>query len=312
MTHHETLTTEPQFIAIGKLEKSPLNVRRTVRKDGLDELKASILAHGLLQNLVVTAAGDGTYRVIAGGRRLEALRCLLAEGRLPDHFAVPCQIVSEEYAQEMSLAENTIRLAMHPADQFEAFAGLIDNGQTAAQVAERFGVEESLVVKRMKLARVAPDLLKAYRDDDITLECLMAFAITDDRKRQMKVYKSLHGWQKTDPGHIRACLTEKMIDAGSKLALFVGVDAYTAAGGTSRADLFGDGVYLEKPALLHKLAAAKLAGIREHLETEGWGWIEIDPERDWDTINRCGRLQPMLIDAPHKLVAERERSRPTS
>ncbi len=56
----------------------------------------------------------------------------------------------------MSLAENTVRLAMHPADQFEAFAALIDQGESAADVAQRFGVEESLVLKRMKLARVAP------------------------------------------------------------------------------------------------------------------------------------------------------------
>ena len=45
-----------------------------------------------------------------------------------------------------------------------------------------------------------------------------------------------------------------MVEAGSKLARFVGLDAYAAAGGTSRTDLFGDEVYLEKPALLHRLA----------------------------------------------------------
>ena len=55
---------------------------------------------------------------------------------------MPCQIVADEHAFEMSLAENTVRLAMHPADQFEAFAELIGKGQTAAQVAVRFGVEE--------------------------------------------------------------------------------------------------------------------------------------------------------------------------
>ncbi|MGV2336354.1 MAG UNVERIFIED_CONTAM: hypothetical protein LVR18_20350 [Planctomycetaceae bacterium] len=55
----------------------------------------------------------------------------------------------------MSLAENVIRQAMHPADQFDAFASLIEQGKSAAEVASRFGVEESIVLKRMKLARVA-------------------------------------------------------------------------------------------------------------------------------------------------------------
>src|SRR5438128_4616710 len=188
----ENTTTQPQLIAVNQLEKSPFNARRTVANAGMDELKASLLAHGLMQNLVVTDAGDGAFRVIAGARRLEAIRSLQAEGKLPEDFAVPCQIVTEEHALEMSLAENTVRLAMHPADQFEAFAALIDQGESAADVASRFGVEESLVLKRMKLARVAPQLLAEYRSEGMTLECLMAFTVTDDHRPQLKVFKSLH------------------------------------------------------------------------------------------------------------------------
>lgn len=302
MTYIQCTPTQPQLIAVNRLEKSPLNARRTAAKLGKEELKASLLAHGLMQNLVVTEQGNGAYRVIAGGRRLEAIHALQAEGKLPEDFAVPCQIVTEEHALEMSLAENTVRLAMHPADQFEAFAALIDRGESAADVAARFGVEEGLVLKRMKLARIAPQLLKEYCDDGITLECLMAFTVTDDHRRQLKVFKSLQGWQKNDPSSIRAALTEKLIEAGSKLARFVGVEAYVAAGGSTRADLFGEEVYLEKPALLHKLAERKLDGIRTELEAEGWGWIEINPERDWEIVNRCGRLTPQLIGAPAELL----------
>ena len=298
----ENTTVQPRLIAVSNLEKSPLNARRTVRPDGFGELKASILAHGLMQNLVVTDAGDGAFLVIAGGRRLEAIRSLQAEDKLPEDFAVPCQVVTEIHAQEMSLAENTIRLAMHPADQFVTFAELIDKGQTAAEVAERLGIEESLVHKRMKLARVAPDLLEVYRQDGMTLECLMAFTVTDDHRRQLKVFKSLQDWQKDDPSVIRNALTEKMVDASSKLALFVGLDAYTAAGGSSRADLFSEEVYLEKPALLNRLAEKKLDGIRRELEAEGWNWIEINPERDSTLVNRCTRIPPQLIDAPSELL----------
>lgn len=298
----ENTSTQPRLIAVSKLEKSPLNARRSVPKMGMDELKASVLAHGLMQNLVVTDAGDGVFRVIAGGRRLEALRLLQAEGKLPEDFAVPCQVVADEHGLEMSLAENTVRLAMHPADEFEAFAALIDKGDTASQVAERFGVDESHVLKRMKLARVAPQLLQEYRDEGITLESLMAFTVTDDHRRQLKVFKSLQDWQKNDPSEIRAALTEKFIVASSKLALFVGIDAYTAAGGPTRSDLFGDEVYLEKPALLHKLAEQKLATIRKEVEAEGWGWIDINPERDHQLIYRCERIKPRLMNAPPELI----------
>jgi|SRR5579883_1759037 len=302
MTYIQRTPTQPQLIAVNRLEKSPLNARKTQVTIGMEELKASLLAHGLMQNLVVTDQGDGTYRVIAGGRRLEAIHSLQTEGKLPDDFAVPCQIVTAEHALEMSLAENTVRLAMHPADQFEAFAALIEQGQSAAEVAHRFGVEESLVLKRMKLARVAPELLAEYRSEGMTLECLMAYTLTDDHRKQLKVFKSLQSWQKDDPDAIRAALTEKMVEASDKLARFVGLDAYVAAGGSTHADLFSEEVYLEKPALLHKLAGEKLESIRREMEAEGWVWVEINPERDYDAIHRCGRLKPQLIGVPAELI----------
>jgi ParB family transcriptional regulator, chromosome partitioning protein len=302
MTYIQCTPEQPQLIAVNRLEKSPLNARRTVAKIGMDELKASLLAHGLMQNLVVTDKCDGMYRVIAGGRRLEAIHSLQAEGKLPEDFAVPCQIVTEQHAREMSLAENTVRLAMHPADQFEAFAALIDQGESASDVAVRFGVEESFVLKRMKLARVAPELLAEHRADAMSLECLMAYTITDDHRRQMKVFNSLQGWQKEKPKEIRSALTEKMVESSDKLARFVGLEVYRDAGGSTRADLFGNEVFLEKPALLQKLAEEKLGSIRKELQREGWDWVEINPERNYDAIHRCGRLKPQLMEVPAELV----------
>ena len=79
MTHNESVNT--QLIAVGKLEKSTLNVRKTLTQASIDEMKASILSHGLIQNLNVTAAGDGAYHVAAGGRRLAALRRIAGRGQ---------------------------------------------------------------------------------------------------------------------------------------------------------------------------------------------------------------------------------------
>jgi ParB family chromosome partitioning protein len=93
-----------------------------------------------------------------------------------------------------------------------------------------------------------------------------------------------------------------MIESSDKLARFVGLDAYVEAGGSTRADLFGEEVYLDKPALLNKLAEQKLSGIRKELEAEGWAWVEINPERDYDAIHRCGRIKPQLIGVPAELV----------
>jgi ParB family transcriptional regulator, chromosome partitioning protein len=295
-----------QLIEINKLEKSPQNARRTVAKGAAEDLMASIIAHGILHNLVVTEGDGGMYRVTDGGRRLEALKALQKDGKLPADYAVPCQVRGEEDALETSLAANTVRLAMHPADEFEAFAKLAAGGHTPEQIAERFGKTARHVEQRLKLGNVDPRLLKEYRAENLTLECLTAFAITDDRKRQMKVYRSLNDSRTLNPRSIRETLTETMAEADSKLAKFVGLDTYREAGGTTQSDLFSEAVYLENPELLNDLAVARLAAVRLELETERWGWIEVSPERDWSVVSACGRIHPQPVDVPAELLEQRQ------
>ena len=65
----------------------------------------------------------GKYAVVAGGRRLAALQLRAGEGKIDATYAVPCQTLGSGVdAAEISLAENVLREAMHPADEFEASA----------------------------------------------------------------------------------------------------------------------------------------------------------------------------------------------
>ena len=83
-------------------------------------------------------------------------------------------------AEEISLTENVQREAMHPADEFEAFRALTDAGTPPADIAARFGVTEAVVQKRLRLARVSPTLLEAFRRGEMTLQHVMAFTLSDD------------------------------------------------------------------------------------------------------------------------------------
>ncbi len=58
-------------IALNKLDADPKNVRKTYTKESIESLSASILANGVIQNLVVRKASKGRYLVTAGGRRLQ-------------------------------------------------------------------------------------------------------------------------------------------------------------------------------------------------------------------------------------------------
>src|SRR5581483_9472260 len=92
--------------------------------------------------------------------------------------------------REISLAENDIRAAMHPADQFIAFRELVDSGKPVEDEAAHFGVSPLVVARRLKLANVHPSFIELYRAKKVTLEQLMALTISDDHERQQKVWRS--------------------------------------------------------------------------------------------------------------------------
>jgi ParB family chromosome partitioning protein len=137
----------------------------------------------------VTKATKGDkHQVIAGGRRLAALTKLAKEKAIPKTFDVPCRVIDAEVSAESSLAENIIRQAMHPADQFTAFQQLVADGLGFEEIAARFGVTATTVRQRLKLANVAPRLFELYRTDEINLDQLMALAVTDNHAAQERVW----------------------------------------------------------------------------------------------------------------------------
>jgi len=150
--------TLPTSIPLNKLTAWNGNVRKTAGADtAMAELAASIASHGLLQSLVVRKGKRDTYAVVAGGRRLAALQSLAESGTIASDYAVSCTVIADDAnATEISLAENAVREQMNPADQFEVFRDLIDKGLSIADVAARFGVTDTVVEKRLKLARVSP------------------------------------------------------------------------------------------------------------------------------------------------------------
>ncbi|WP_053080217.1 ParB/Srx family N-terminal domain-containing protein [Methylobacterium variabile] len=119
---------ETKSIPLNRLVLWEGNVRKTAADTGLDELAASIEAHGLLNPLTVGGQFRKKHHVIAGGRRLRALNALAQAGRLPKDWAVPCVVAADADHAELSLAENVVRVAMHPADQFEAWRTLAEQG----------------------------------------------------------------------------------------------------------------------------------------------------------------------------------------
>jgi ParB family chromosome partitioning protein len=308
------MTTTPSAvrnIPLDKLVPSPTNVRKTPPSAAEDaELKASIRARGLKQNLVVhpTVGEKGVHAVTAGGRRLKALQELAAEGVIPADFRVPCLVEEPAAALETSLMENRIRAALSPADEFVAMAALIDRGEMVEAVATRFGTSERHVRQRLRLGKLAPELLDAYRNGDISLDVVTAFTLGADHQAQLAVWHQLKDHSYIPPYTVRRLLIQTAIPVDSDLGRFVGSTAYEAAGGTVTRDLFSadDEGFMDDAALVRRLAIEKLEQKAVELRSS-WAWTRamLDPEYDFTAQYR--RVRPQPAELPAEIAGEIER-----
>src|SRR5215471_11823311 len=300
-------------IPFNKLVLSQSNVRRVKAGVPIEELAEDIAQRTLLQSLnvrpVLDAEGQetGIFEVPAGGRRFRALELLVKQKRMNKTQAVPCVVRTAGLAEEDSLAENVQREALHPLDQFRAFQTLRQKGLSEEDIAARFFVSTAVVKQRLKLAAVSEKLLDVYAEDGMTLEQLMAFTVTNDHARQEQVWEQLSRGCNTEPYYIRRHLTEGAVRATDKRALFVGVDAYEAAGGIVTRDLFehDDGGWLQDPALLDRLVIEKLKAEAQAVRAEGWSWITAAPDFPYGHTAGLRRLDGHTVDLTDEEIATR-------
>lgn len=294
-----TALTPATQIAVSALVASKNNVRRIRAGVSIENLAEDIARRGLLQSLTVhpvldeTGNPNGTYAVTAGGRRLAALLRLMAQGRLSGDSAIPCIIRDTALETEDSLAENVMREALHPLDQFRAFKALSeDEALSIEEIAARFFVSPHIVRQRLKLAAASPKLLEAYEAEKLTLDQLMAFCVTSDHARQEQIFEQIQLGHNNAAFYIRRLITEGAVKGNDRRVLYVGSEHYEAAGGVILRDLFSEdgGGWYQDVALLDRLAAEKLAEDVKTIKAEGWNWIETAVQFPYGHHNGLTRL----------------------
>ena len=295
------------LIPLSKLRPSSRNVRKS-GGTSIPELAASIARVGLLQNLTVVVAPDGEhYDVVAGRRRLAALKLLVKRRKLAKGHEVHCLRVLDDAARTVSLTENVQREAMSPIEELFAWKDLVAEGRPVEDIAADFGVTPLVVQRRLKLANVSPRLLADFETQAVTLEQLMALAITDDHAAQEAAFYESPQWQRSAEA-LRDHLTSDEIEASrDAVARFVGLEAYKQAGGGVRRDLFADkqsGIFLTDGALLDALARDRLAPMAEQVRAEGWAWVDTAPRATSSELYQFQRARRTRRE-PNKTEAKR-------
>jgi len=313
MTKQQKITlSASRDIPFNKLVLSQSNVRRIKAGVSIEELAEDIARRTLLSSITVrpvldeTGAETGMFEIPAGGRRYRALELLVKQRRLARTAPVPCIVRTDGLAEEDSLAENVQRAPLHPLDQFRAFQAMREKGRSEEEIAAAFFVSPNVVKQRLKLAAVAPALLDAYAEEEMTLDQLMAFTVSPDHERQEQVWEALKRHYSKQPYEIRRMLTEGAVRASDRRAQFVGLDAYQEAGGVILRDLFqsDDGGWLQDAGLLTGLVAEKLDREAEAIRAEGWKWIEVGTDFPYGHTYGMRRI----VGEPEPMSAEEDAS----
>ena len=146
----------PADIPIDRIERNPYQPRTMFEVDQLDQLRASIAAHGVLQPILVTETLEG-YRLIAGERRVRAAQ-LAGLTRIP---AIVRQAAGREQL-ELALVENLQRADLNAVEEAHAYRQLVDEfGLSHDQIAVRVGRARSTVANTIRILELAQPTLDA-------------------------------------------------------------------------------------------------------------------------------------------------------
>mgnify|MGYP001558669036 CR=1 FL=1 len=174
-------------IAPSKIVANPYQPRRTFVQEDLDDLMASIKEHGILQPLVVTEIGDGTYELIAGERRLRASKAIC--------LATVPVIVREADSKkklEWALIENIQRQDLNAVEEAIAYKQLMaDFGLTQEAVAERVGKSRSQVANTVRLLDLPADIRKALEEGKITRSHARTLLAEENPSRQQELFERM-------------------------------------------------------------------------------------------------------------------------
>jgi ParB family chromosome partitioning protein len=160
--------------------------RRFFEPTSLAELSESIKQYGILQPLNVRKAGK-YYELIAGERRLRA-------ARLAGLSMVPCLLndVDPELSSLIAMVENLQRKDLDYIDEAEGIARLIKAyGLSQEEAARKLGKAQSSVANKLRLLKLAPELLYVLRENGLSERHARALLRLDTNEERIAVLRSI-------------------------------------------------------------------------------------------------------------------------
>src|SRR5437660_710178 len=207
-----------QDIPLEKIRESKTNPRTQFDESKLAELADNIRQHGVRQPILVRPLPKGaadTYELVAGARRYRA-------SKLARRESIPATVreLTDAQALELQVIENVQRVDVHPLDEAQGYAALIElqpDTYTVESIASRVGRSAAYVNGRLRLIQLIPEAKQAFCEDKLTVahafeiarlqpndqrralqECFPQYrnaaAILKDKKAEATTVRELRAW----------------------------------------------------------------------------------------------------------------------
>src|SRR6266481_2967942 len=207
-----------QDIPLAKIRESKSNPRRFFDEAKLTELADNIRQHGVLQPILLRPLPEGeagTYELVAGARRYRA-------SKLAKRESIPATVrdLTDAQALELQVIENVQRVDVHPLDEAQGYAALIElqpDTYIVESIAARVGRSPQYVSGRLRLIQLIPEAKQAFYEDKLTVahafeiarlqpndqrralqECFPQYrnatAILKDKKAEATTVRELRAW----------------------------------------------------------------------------------------------------------------------
>ncbi|GAB4357321.1 MAG: ParB/RepB/Spo0J family partition protein [Methylohalobius crimeensis] len=156
----------PQTIPVERIETNPFQPRKDFDLDRLRELADSIKTHGVVQPVVVRAAGnDDRYELVAGERRWRAAQ-MAGLTEIP----VVVRQLDDRASLALALIENIQREDLGPLEQADALCRLLEEfDMTHQQLSEAVGKSRTTITNLLRLLELQPEVKKLLSEGRIEM-----------------------------------------------------------------------------------------------------------------------------------------------
>ena len=178
---------EVLYLNIDRIFPGEQQPRKTFRDDSLQELAASIKEKGVLQPIIVSRLGDGTFRLVTGERRWRAA-ALAGAKKIP---ALIKNVAARE-SLEIALIENIQREDLNPVETAEAFSRLItDFNLTQEELSDKVGKDRVTIANYLRLLKLPEEIKSLIHNGSLSMGHAKAILTIDGKTKQIEAARKI-------------------------------------------------------------------------------------------------------------------------